>query len=608
MPGIFGIISSEPYNVCREKLDAMRQSMLHKSFYVSNTYTSRENGTYVGQIAHEDSPFAAASSWNVDKNICLFLSGEIFQDACLQNSTKINCKITDHESPLQYLNQYSSQPETFFGKLNGWFSGVVIDLRNNETILFNDRYGMNRLYYYENKDDIYFASEAKAILKLFPFLRTLDFAGVGEFLSCGCVLQNRTIFKNINLIPPASIWRFKNKKFLSKSKYFTPESWENQEKLDDQSFYLKLKDTFSKALPRYLRANRSIGMSLTGGFDARMIMAWARCAPNQLRCYTFGSMYRVCQDERIAKKVATICSQPHETIVVDQNFFPKFSSLAEDAVYFSDGTMDVTGSVELYVNEFARQISPIRLTGNYGSEILRGNIAFKPVMPYSGPWVSELMNEIKISEETYRQEFDCNPLTFIAFKQVPWHHYARLSLEKTQLIVRSPYLDNDIVALAFQASRNQLLNTNFSWRLIKDGNIELSKIATDFGYSYRSFPIIGKLLSLYQNFTFRAEYAFGYGMPQWLAQVNFFLNRFRFENIFMGRHKFYHFRPWYRDVLSGYIKDILLDPLSLKRPYIKKEVLVSILNSHFKGHQNHTTEITQLLTLELIQRLLIEKY
>ena len=36
-----------------------------------------------------------------------------------------------------------------------------------------------------------------------------------------------------------------------------------------------------------------------------------------------------------------------------------------------DGCIDVSRSPDLYVNERAREIAPVRMTGNYGDEVLR---------------------------------------------------------------------------------------------------------------------------------------------------------------------------------------------------------------------------------------------
>src|SRR5262249_19008041 len=158
---------------------------------------------------------------------------------------------------------------------------------------------------------------------------------------------------------------------IRKERYFSPETWEQQPVLGGVEFYRKLKETFARILPRYFRGRKLLAMSLTGGLDGRLIMALANRPPGELPCFTFGSTYYDCNDVRIARLVAKLCRQSHETIEVGQQFFSEFPSLAEKAVYVSDGTMDVTGSVELYVNRIARQIAPVRLTGNYGSEVLR---------------------------------------------------------------------------------------------------------------------------------------------------------------------------------------------------------------------------------------------
>ena len=45
-------------------------------------------------------------------------------------------------------------------------------------------------------------------------------------------------------------------------------------------------------------------------------------------------------------------------IAVDDEFIRQFGSLAEKAIYVSDGAMDVTGSVELFANARARRSHP----------------------------------------------------------------------------------------------------------------------------------------------------------------------------------------------------------------------------------------------------------
>ena len=96
-------------------------------------------------------------------------------------------------------------------------------------------------------------------------------------------------------------------------------------------------------------------------------------------------------------------------------------------------------------------------------------------------------------------------------------------------------------------------------------------------------------------------------MPQWLAGFDYMVKPLHLEKLFLGRHKFYHFRVWYRDELAAYVREILLDERTLSRPYVNRSFIESMVHSHTKGYRNYTTEITRMLTAELIQRVFIEQ-
>jgi len=545
--------------------------------------------------------------WNETRDVCLVFSGENFGDQSQIDELKAKGHRFNGENASYLVHLYEELGFDFFQKLNGWFSGVLVDLRADRVILFNDRYGLGRIYYHENAGGFYFSSEAKSLLKVIPRTRELDLKGLGESCSCGCVLQNRTLFAGIGLVPGGSIWIFSRSQKPSKETYFKKKALEQQSSINGVDFYQKLKETFPRVLKKYLHGESRIAMSLTGGLDGRMIMAWASAHPGTLPCFSFGGIYRDCSDVTLARQVAKTCHQPHRVITVGSEFLRGFPALAEKAIYISDGTMDVTGSVELYANSIAREIASIRLTGNYGSEILRGNVAFKPGPLCEGLFAPEFSRFVRAADETYADELKDNRLSFIAFKQVPWHHYSRLAVEQSQLTLRAPYLDNELVDLMYQAPPGLTESKEPFLRLIADGNPGLSRIRTDRGILYRPIPVITKVNHLYQEFTFKAEYAYDYGMPQWLAGFDHIFAPLHFERLFLGRHKFHHFRVWYRDELYQYLKDILLDPLTRNRAYMNGSRLEKILNDHIAGHRNYTLEIHRALTTELIQRQLIEQ-
>jgi asparagine synthase (glutamine-hydrolysing) len=244
------------------------------------------------------------------------------------------------------------------------------------------------------------------------------------------------------------------------------------------------------------------------------------------------------------------------------------------------------------------------MTGNYGGEVLRHVVAFKAVEPHAGVFRSELSQHFQRARETYRSLLACHPVSFAAFRQMPWHHYGLLALEQTQVAMRSPFLDNEIVRVAYRAPAPALESNDACLRLIADGNPALRAIATDRG------PIAGGPWGAARRaaaeFMRLSEYAYDYGMPQWLVPVDRRLAGLRPERLFLGRQKFFHFRLWYRDVLAGYVRDILLDPRALSRPYVDRRHVETLVRDHVAGRANHTLDIHKLLTLELVHRLFVD--
>jgi asparagine synthase (glutamine-hydrolysing) len=581
----------------------MLRPMLHDDSYTSGEYVNREVGIFSALIAR-DSAGRPNLSWNNSREIGCFISGEVVVDKTDGDLTQEGPNTSgDGASLLAHLYEKSGTKALL--KLNGWFSGFIVDLRKREMVLFNDRFGLNRIYVHEGDRRLLFSSEAKSLLAVVPELRELDPSALAEWFSCGCVLGNRTLFRGISLLPPGSVWKF-SRGSLTKATYFNPSTWESQPLLSPFEFSEQLQHTFPRILSRYTNGSRPIAMSLTAGLDGRMIMAWNRANRGSLPCYTFNGPYRDCADARIARRVAEACGQPHQIISVNEEFLKQFPQLAEQTVTITDGAMDVTGAAEIYVNRIARNIAPVRLTGNYGSEILRRYVAFRPRSLQADMFSQDFLHHFPIAEKTYAAEAVGNPLSFIAFKQVPWHHYSRFAVEKSQISLRSPYLDNDLVALAFRMPAEFAASVAPSLSLIAQGNAVLGQIPTDRGITYPAYRMANRVNRLMAELLAKAEYAFDYGMPDWLARVDRYFAPLRFERLFLGRQKFCHFRTWYRHELSGYVKQILLDPRSRTRSHIDGPALEKMVNAHVDGTRNYTIEIHKFLSIELLHRNLLD--
>ena len=148
-------------------------------------------------------------------------------------------------------------------------------------------------------------------------------------------------------------------------------------------------------------------------------------------------------------KSCRACGQPHQTISVGDEFLKQFPRLAEQTVRITDGAMDVSGAAEfmsIVWRDKSRRCGLPAITGRkFCAGMLHSNHA---VLRKCFP---RILFRSFLPPRRLIPKKRGNPLSFIAFKQVPWHHYSRLAVEQSQITVRSPFLDNDLVALAFQA-------------------------------------------------------------------------------------------------------------------------------------------------------------
>src|SRR4030095_800815 len=144
----------------------MTSVMRHESFYETGCWDDESQGVYVGWATRRDSPCAPPNPLvNGRGDITLVFSGEEFS-----------------APGTAALTSRAGTESVFPASLNGRFQGLLVDRTRKTATLFNDRWGMHRLYYHESEDGFYFAAEAKAILAVCPELRQLDEAGLGEFI------------------------------------------------------------------------------------------------------------------------------------------------------------------------------------------------------------------------------------------------------------------------------------------------------------------------------------------------------------------------------------------------------------------------------------------
>ena len=362
----------------------MVESLCHEPFYTSGTWIDADKVCMWDGWRGADPLPMAMPLRNESGDVTLVFSGEEFPEPGTVAGLRARGHQVEPHGPSYLVHRYEEEAD-FPKGLNGRFHGLLADRARGTAMLFNDRFGLQRLYYHEAKDTFYFAAEAKAILKVRPELRATDPRGLGEFIVCGCVLENRTsLFGHPRsasrrglVLSAAECWR---RRPLTSSR-----ANGKRKNLSNR------RNTIASCVMFSCGICRAISMG-TSEWAFRSPAAWIRASSwrgarqSPIRCPVTRSgactaTTRTCNWRAVWQRF--VASQ-HQVITTGNEFLSKFAHYAERSIYLTDACVDLSRSPDLYVNEKAREIAPVRMVGTYGSEMLLHAVMFKAEEPAAG--------------------------------------------------------------------------------------------------------------------------------------------------------------------------------------------------------------------------------
>lgn len=257
--------------------------------------------------------------WNKDKSLGVFFSGRVFDISNI------------HEYVLE---EYKNNETEFVKTLNGVFVLVIYDLKKNKVVICNDRYGMHPFYY--SKENFSFSSSVNGILKNKKIKRKIEWDSWRDLFSYGHILGDRTLFKDIFRLPPASILEYSNKKISIKN-YWDYGKVKINKKLSEKDFVSLGAEILKRAVLRQSNGIKKMKILLSGGYDSRCI-ASALKKYTSIKFETFTSPLHGCgrYDIIYAKDLAKKLGVKNKTLKKEKNVYKKyFENFLKEVDYHS---------------------------------------------------------------------------------------------------------------------------------------------------------------------------------------------------------------------------------------------------------------------------------
>jgi asparagine synthetase B (glutamine-hydrolysing) len=287
-----------------------------------------------------------------DDNYIVGLLGEIFniEDVLKKYPIEGMSESTKIESIINRLfSQYNTD---IFFEFNGEYAIAIWEKNAKVLYLISDHLGTRPIYYCCNNRTVAFDSDINALIHNNFCDSEIDSHGVLELLTFEYIFKDRTLYKNIKLIPAGTITKIKAND-ISFQKYFDIKINESTQKIDleetVQNFYYKIK----RAVEMRLSDDKPLGIPLSGGLDSRTLAAIANDFEQNVVSAAMG--FEQCYDRIAGSAIAEILGFKHLGITFDKSEIIKYMEKGIDII----GGLTNAKHYQIFqiINELSRYVS-----------------------------------------------------------------------------------------------------------------------------------------------------------------------------------------------------------------------------------------------------------
>jgi asparagine synthase (glutamine-hydrolysing) len=618
MPGLTGIISNNPDDKCL--LEQMANSMKHKPWQKVDKYS--EPPFHIARVHLGLLDSAPQPVLNEDKTVAVFMYGNIYGYEGHLEELKVKHRFTSDSDAEFCLHAYEEYGNEFVKRfnLNGAFALAICDSSQKKLVIVNDRYGLKPLHYtVMNGHKLLFASEAKAILQDAGFKRELNEEAVADRFAYGDIYGNKTFFKRIEVIPPASVFTYKGKN-VSIEQYWDF-NFERDGKTSEDELIEQMVEAMRKAVEIRMQAKLRYGFSLSGGLDSRFILAAIdRERRKELVSFTWGQPG--CVDARLSETVAKAAGT--ERIFIPLNPDDVLMPYAEQVIYFTEGIYPIHISHQAYAFEKARPHMDAYLTGLMLGELL-GQSLRKGIFKVKDDaellaWLdkqricsNDMMRKL-FHDDFYAKIKDVPPQSLEnalgdksghpmdQFGYITQQNYARRSqfvsgnyIAENSMAVIVPAYDNNFIDLLLKTAPESRFANRLRSKLAKKLPSGLRKIP----YELTLLPADAPLM------LWTPAMVYQFRLKNTIRRIVWRSSRGR---IYLKDGQ--HYAPvweWLRvnQKWKEFTQDILFDKNACLKDLCRQEFIRTLVEEHVSGKAEHFDRINYLIALELFMRMFL---
>ncbi|MGE5468266.1 MAG: asparagine synthase (glutamine-hydrolyzing) [Ignavibacteria bacterium] len=618
MCGIAGWIAPPDAAPGRATMAAMLAAIAHRGpdgegIHMTQTSDGRHVCLGHRRLAIIDPNGARQPMCDADAGLALVFNGEIYNFRELRAQLiRFGHRFALDSDTEVLLRAYQHWGERVVHHLRGMFAFALWDATRDRLFLARDRYGEKPLFLRQQGEQLAFASEIKALLRMPGARGEVDLGAVWDYLSWRYVPGPRTLLAGVRKLMPgtAAVWE---RGEWREWRYWTPpDRLAAPRTRRDGDVVADFLVHLDAAVKLQMVSDVPFGAFLSGGLDSSMIVALMTRHCPQVRTFSVGFSDDGASELPYAGLVAQRFGTRHQEIVVSHR---DIIDALPRLIGFRDAPVCEPSDVAIHLmaREAARSVKMV-LTGEGSDEILGGypkhvyerlvprwqrlpralrNRLIAPLvhaLPYRFRRVKTAVTNFNI--EDWRERY---VRWFGALSRHERDGLSVLRLDGAPPPDLPPFdADDDNSAL-----RRMLYFDQTSW--LPDNLLERGDRMTMAASIEARVPFLDHVLAEFVS-TLPDEFRVRGLATKWIlrAAAREVLPREILERPKVG------FRVpvnrWFQEGLRDFLLDHLRGGDSLTRGYFDARALDRVLAEHLAGRQNHEKLLWSLLNLEIWHR------
>lgn len=358
---------------------AMRDSLIHRGPDDEGYYQSSGVGLASRRLSVIDlSERGRMPMSTPDGRYTIVFNGEVYNFQELRASLKskgINFR-SDTDTEV-VLHLYAMDGASMLERLNGMFAFAIWDNYKRTLFLARDRMGVKPLYYVEESDALFFASEEKALFAA-GIEPEFDQNHLEEILCFRYVAGEQTPYRNVKRLLPGHCLVWKEGQTRIQRWWNLPEIVKEKRENQPQDTNEWFRETFDDSVRLRNISDVPVGVLLSGGLDSGSVaISLASQTNNNISSFTVRFAEPEYDEGPLAQKVAERWKLDFHGLEIKTK---DILSLTQKAAWLNDEPL-VHGNDPylLAISKYSKPLVTVLLSGEGADELLGGYVRYKPL-------------------------------------------------------------------------------------------------------------------------------------------------------------------------------------------------------------------------------------